>query len=54
MEGIVRVCEATALSFLVEGLAYSYNLRGVLSYYIFALIPTTSRSATVICDNVHA
>lgn len=54
MEGIVRVFEATVLSFLVEWLAYSYNLRGVLSYYISALTPTTSRSPNVICDNVHA
>lgn len=35
MEGVVRVSEATVLSFLVEGLVYSYNLRGALGILLF-------------------
>lgn len=56
-EGVVRISEATVLSFLAKGLVYSYNLRGALVILPFLWpsppCPTTSLSS-VMDDTVHA
>ena len=54
-EGVVRISEATVLSFLVKGLVYSYHLRGALVILPFLWpsppCPTTPLSS-VIYDTV--